>query len=279
MIRMASLEPDPMHPAQASGQNYLLNDQYKDAVNFNARVQLHERFGTNPYDWQRWVFDQLQAKPRSRVLEIGCGPARLWLNNFDRIPKNWNITLSDFSAGMLQEAQHNLQVVRHDFTFQQFDAQSIPFKEKSFDIVIANHMLYHVPDLHKALSEIRRVLTPKGRFYAATNGLTHLREMGDIVRRVEPSYRRGLVPRDAFNLEHGGEELSRWFSHVTVRVMDDGLAVTETEPLIAFILSLPVQSFMTDEKLQRLRESIDQDIQVHGTIHITRSTGMFEAMK
>ncbi len=276
---MADIELDPMHPAQTSGQNYLLNDQYKDAANLNARIQLHERFGTNPYDWQRWVFDQIQAKPRSRVLEIGCGPARLWLNNFDRIPKNWHITLSDFSPGMLHEAQHNLQAVRHDFTFQQFDAQAIPFKEKSFDIVIANHMLYHVPDLHKALSEIRRVLTPKGRFYAATNGLAHLHEIGDIVRRVEPSYRRGLVPRDAFNLEHGGEDLSRWFSRVTVRVMDDGLAVTETEPLIAFILSLPVQSFMTDEKLQRLRESIEQDIQAHGAIHITRSTGIFEASK
>ncbi len=270
---------NPMHPFQASGQNYLLHYQYKDAANLNARIQLHERFSTQTYDWQRWVFDSIQAKPRSRILEIGCGPARLWLNNFDRIPKNWHITLSDFSPGMLQEAQQNLQAVRHDFTFQQFDAQSIPFKEKSFDIVIANHMLYHVPDLHKALSEIRRVLTLKGRFYASTGGLKHLREIGDIVRRVEPSYHGGSVPRDAFNLEHGGEDLSRWFSHVTMREIDDALVVTETEPLVAFILSLPVQSFMTDEKLQRLRESIDQDIKTHGAIHITKSTGIFEALR
>ncbi len=268
-----------MNTSQASGQNYLLNDQYKDAANLNARIQLHERFSTQTYDWQRWVFDSIQAKPRSRILEIGCGPARLWLNNFDRIPKNWHITLSDFSPGMLQEAQQNLQAVRHDFTFQQFDAQFIPFKEKSFDIVIANHMLYHVPDLHKALSEIRRVLTLKGRFYASTNGLKHLREVGDIVRRVEPSYHEGLVPRDAFNLDHGGEDLLRWFSHVTMREIDDGLVITETEPLIVFILSLPVQSFMTDEKLQRLRESIDQDIKTHGAIRITKSTGIFEALR
>lgn len=276
---MPEFELDPMHPTQPSGQIYLLNDQYKDAANLNARIQLHERFSTQTYDWQRWVFDQIQAKPRSRILEIGCGPARLWLNNFDRIPQYWHITLSDFSAGMLQEAQHNLQAVQHDFSFQQFDAQSIPFKDKSFDIVIANHMLYHVPDLHKALSEIRRVLTPKGRFYAATNGLKHLQEIGGLIRRVEPSYRAGLVPRDAFNLEHGGEDLSRWFSRVTVRTIDDGLVVTETEPLIAFILSVPVQSFMTDEKLQQLRESIDRDIQEHGAIRITKSTGIFEALK
>ncbi len=276
---MAERELDIMHPSTTSGQNYLLNAQYKDAANLNARIQLHERFSTQTYDWQRWVFNTLQAKPRSRILEIGCGPARLWLNNFDRILQDWHITLSDFSAGMLQEAQHNLKAVRHDFDFQQFDAQSIPFKEKSFDIVIANHMLYHVPDLNKALSEIRRVLVSKGRFYAATNGLTHLREIGDLIRRVEPSYQRGLVPRDAFNLEHGGEALARWFSRVTVKTIDDGLVVTETEPLIAFILSLPVQSFMTDEKLQQLRESIEQDIREHGAIRITKSTGMFEAIR
>ncbi|GAC1647247.1 MAG: hypothetical protein NVS4B12_14870 [Ktedonobacteraceae bacterium] len=268
-----------MHPTQTFGQNYLLNEQYRDAIHLNARIQLHERFSTQIYDWQRWVFDSIQAGSNSRVLEIGCGPARLWLNNFDRIPNGWHITLSDFSPGMLQEAQYNLHVVRHAFTFEQFDAQAIPFKDKSFDVVIANHMLYHVPDLDKALSEIRRVLTPKGRFYAATNGLAHLREIGDIIRRVEPSYRQGMVPRDNFNLEHGAETLSRWFSHVTVRVIDDGLVVTEAEPLIAFILSTPVQSFMTDEKLQQLRENIEHDIQANGAIHITKSTGIFESLK
>ncbi len=259
--------------------SYLLNEQYKDAANLNARIQLHERFSTNPYDWQRWVFDQIQTSSKSRVLEIGCGPARLWLSNFDRIPQRWDITLSDFSPGMLQEAQQNLKIVRHPFTFKQFDVQSIPFRDKSFDVTIANHMLYHVPDLDKALSEIHRVLAPKGRFYAATGGLSHLREIADIVRRVEPSYRTGYVPRDIFNLEHGGEALSRWFSYVTMHEIDDGLMVTETEPLIAFILSMPVQSFMTDEKLQALRKSIDHDIKENGAVYITKSTGLFEASR
>lgn len=276
---MTDTTSNEMFSLSGREQTYLLNEQYKDAANLNARIQLHERFSTNPYDWQRWVFDQIRASPKSRVLEIGCGPARLWLSNFDRIPQGWDITLSDFSPGMLQEAQQNLKIVRHPFTFKQFDAQSIPFRDKSFDVIIANHMLYHVPDLDKALSEIHRVLAPKGRFYAATGGQNHLREIADIIRRVEPSYRTGHVPRDIFNLEHGGKALSRRFSHVTMREIDDGLVVTETEPLIAFILSMPVQSFMTDEKLQELRESINHDIKENGAVRITKSTGLFEAMR
>ncbi len=276
---MTQNNSNTMFPHNGQEQTYLLNEQYKDAANLNARIQLHERFSTNPYDWQRWVFDQIQAASKSHILEIGCGPARLWLSNFDRIPQGWDITLSDFSLGMLQEAQQNLKIVRHPFTFKQLDAQSIPFKNKSFDVVIANHMLYHVPNLNKALSEIHRVLAPKGRFYAATGGLNHLREIANIVRRVEPSYRTGQVPRDIFNLEHGGDALSRWFSHVTMHEIDDGLVVTETEPLIAFILSMPVQSFMTTEKLQELRKSIDQEIKENGAIHITKSTGLFVATR
>ncbi len=276
---MTQNNSNTMFPHNGREQTYLLNEQYKDAANLNARIQLHERFSTNPYDWQRWVFDQIRAKPKSSVLEIGCGPARLWLSNFDRIPQGWDITVSDFSPGMIQEAEQNLKIVRHPFTFKQFDVQSIPFRDKSFDVIIANHMLYHVPDIDKALSEIHRVLAPKGHFYAATGGQNHLREISDIIRRVEPSYRTGGVPRDIFNLENGGAMLSRHFSHVTMREIDDGLVVTETEPLLAFILSMPVQSFMTDEKLQALRESIDADIKENGAVRITKSTGMFEAMK
>ena len=40
----------------------------------------------------------------------------------------------------------------------------------TFEIVIANSMLYHVPEIDKALSEVRRVLKKDGVFYAATSG-------------------------------------------------------------------------------------------------------------
>ncbi|HET7639881.1 MAG TPA: class I SAM-dependent methyltransferase, partial [Ktedonobacteraceae bacterium] len=86
-------------------QHYLLTDQYNNAQKLEARIQLHQRFSTNTYDWHRWVFDHLTIPPDSRILELGCGPADLWRKNADRIPENWHITLSDFSPGMLQEAR------------------------------------------------------------------------------------------------------------------------------------------------------------------------------
>ena len=79
-------------------QEYLKNDQYRDASNLEARVELHRRFGTNPDGWYPWIFDVLETLPATaRVLELGCGPGYMWKECIDRIPDNWNIILSDLS--------------------------------------------------------------------------------------------------------------------------------------------------------------------------------------
>src|SRR5690348_15068423 len=112
-----------------------LREQYKDASNLKDRFQLY-RFSTNPKPWSRWIFDQFKIAPGSRILELGCGPGGLWKANLDRLPSDWDITLSDFSPGMLQEARQNLQDSNHPFHFQVFDAQSIPLEDASLDVVI-----------------------------------------------------------------------------------------------------------------------------------------------
>ncbi len=84
-----------------NNQAYLLAEQYRDDSNLASRMSLHERFSTNPYGFQRWIFDRLDLAPDARVLELGCGTGVLWLKNRDRLPEGWNITLSDLSSGML----------------------------------------------------------------------------------------------------------------------------------------------------------------------------------
>ena len=46
----------------------------------------------------------------------------------------------------------------NNVSFQQIDIQDINFPDETFDVIIANHMLYHIPDLQKALYEVKRVL-------------------------------------------------------------------------------------------------------------------------
>jgi ubiquinone/menaquinone biosynthesis C-methylase UbiE len=257
---------------QIADQVYL-REQYKNAANLNDRIQLHVRFSTNRYDFHRWVFDQLKLAPESRVLELGCGPGSLWRPNLDRVPAGWQITLTDFSPGMLEEARANL-ANGHAFAFEQADAQAIPFADAAFDAVIANHMLYHVPDRPKAFAEIRRVLRPSGRFYAATNGEAHLQEIYDLIRQFDSTV--DLWDRTAFRLEEGAAELAPYFSQVMLHRYPSALVVTEAEPLVAFVASFAGDALAGARRAEFTR-FIEQRLVADGAIHITKDTGLFEA--
>lgn len=260
----------------ATNQAHLLNQQYQDAANLNARIALHARFSLNAQGWHRWVFEQFAFPEHCRVLELGCSSGALWLKNREYIPVGWEITLSDFSAGMVDDARRSSAGVARAFIFQQIDAQSIPLPDASLDAVIANHMLYHVPDRNKALAEIRRVLKPTGTLYAATNGRDHLREISQMQQHFGIANTIG-THTDEFSLENGAEQLAPWFAHVSLRRYEDALHVNEAEPLVAFILSMSDAPHAHDARAEALRAFIVDELARTGAIHITKSTGLFLA--
>ena len=242
------------------------------------RAHLHERFSVNRYGWHRWVFDRLSFAPDCRVLELGCGPGYLWDENRDRIPEGWEITLSDPSPGMVDKARLSLGLAHQRLRFAIIDAQAIPFGPETFDGVIANHMLYHVPDQERALAEIRRVLRPGGLFYASTTGRTHLRELDDLVHRFGASpMREGMWPKPTFVLENGGDLISRWFTNVLQHRYEDSLSVTEARPLLAYVASSFTHSEAVGDSSERFDRFVERELAVHGAIHISKDSGIFEA--
>lgn len=262
-----------------SNSEYLRTQQYNDSGNLDARVRLHARFSVNKYPWQRWVFDQMKLSASMRVLELGCGPAYLWAANIDRLPARLELTLTDFSAGMLQEARARLDAAT-GIEYRIIDIQTIPYVAESFDVVIANHMLYHVPHIHNALSEVHRVLKPGGVFFASTVGRGHMRELTELVRRVEPSIAyMGNSHTEVFNLETGGEQLAEFFDKVSMHHYDDALVVTETEPLIAYIMSMTVGPDLTTAQRDSAAQVVEREFQRNKAIHITKESGLFICIK
>ncbi len=262
--------------------------QYRDASKLGARIALHRRFSTNEYPWQRWVFDQFDLPPESRVLELGCGPGDLWAENLDRVPKEWSVELTDASPGMVREAEERLGSDRR-FELRVADAQQIPFQGQSFDAVVANHMLYHVPDRARVFSEIVRVLSPDGRLYAATNGEGHMRETGWMKRILNPTHPADTATGQplGFSLENGTVQLSPWFRDLSIRRYEDVLVVTETRPLVDYLLSGAAADAAErgseggefHRRVAALTDQLERELALRGEIRITKDAGLFVARK
>ncbi len=266
--------------AGIADQQYL-SEQYRDATNLGARISLHQRFSTNKYGWQRWVFEQFNLPPECRILELGCGSGDLWFENLSCIPNGWEITLSDSSAGMLQQAQQTLSKSHRPFKFEVVDAQSIPLASERFDAVIANHMLYHVPDKARVLEEIHRVLRPGGRFYTSTVGQRHLRELTELAGRFDAalaSWGWEGLSSETFTLENGAAQISQRFTNVTLHRYEDALVITDSAPLIGYMLSGRIK--MTSDQRVAFAEFVKQELEFGGgAFHVTKDSGLFKAIR
>lgn len=221
---------------------YLRERQYVTSANLSTRIAIHERFSVARQGWHEWIFDTMALRDGTRVLEVGAGAATLWSTNAPRVP-SLELVLTDLSDGMLRDAQRAIGAVggrggvgglASTLRWAVADVQRLPFPDARFDVVVANAMLYHVPDLARAVAELRRVTRPGGVLYAATFGAAHLRELYELVA----PYRDGHPSLDSFSLETGPEVLAGAFDAVDVRRYDDALVITEAVPLLAYLDSM-----------------------------------------
>ncbi len=256
-----------------------MQDQYKDSSNLDARLVIHQRFSTNAQGWYHWIFDTLlKASMNANILELGCGSGAMWKECAHKIPDSWVITLTDLSDGMLDAAWRNLVPTGRSFKFEKVDAQVIPYGNQVFDVVIANHMLYHVPDRKKALGEIKRVLKDDGCLIATTVGKNHMQEMYQWLKRINTNPRSDMFD-NPFTLENGADELKKVFSKVErIQYLDD-LKVTELQPLMNYIHSSIGLSDIAQNELKKLEHELGEKIEEDGEIFITKDSGLFKAVK
>ncbi len=256
-------------------------DQYRDSGKFDARVRIYELYDTNPESWIRWLFERLALAPGERVLEVGCGTANLWRENAERVPRDFALVLSDQSPGMLGEARARLAETKLVPDFREADAQALPFGDQSFDLVIANHMLYHVPDRARALAEFARVLRRGGRLVVGTFPWTHLLELRELLQRF------GLVglmlaplrDPDEFDLETAAEEIARVLDVVGVERRRSALAIRTVEPLLAYVRSMGASAPLPEAALDALARHAARQLELTGALHVGIEAGVVKAIR
>jgi len=104
-----------------------------------------------------------------KILDVGCGYGDFpqYLHEQDSSWKIWGI---DISKGMIDEAKKSTD---QSIKYAVADTQKLPFKDRSFDVLVAKHMVYHIDDIRKGLNEMHRVLKDDGILIITLNSLAN----------------------------------------------------------------------------------------------------------
>ena len=255
---------------RAASQPDAMARQYSTSDNLNVRASLHEKYSVNRQGFGPWIFSHYAFKPGDRILELGCGTGSAWAGRLDALPEGCTLLLTDLSPGMLRAARAALGE-RPNLEYEIADIQSIPHPDAAFDAVIANMMLYHVPEPDQGLAQVRRVLRPGGTFYCATYG-----EHGII------EYLSGLLGgfgvRDtlnrSFTRQSGGALLGARFREVRWEDYEDALEVTDPEDVADYLYSLTGMADLDPAQRPAIVEKLRGGMR-DGVLHIPKEYGMF----
>ena len=254
----------------SSNDSAAVKAQYAVSTGLDIRLTFHEKYSTNRQGYGEWLVSQYDIRERITVLEVGCGTGSLWIGHENIVSGCKKLILADLSEGMLETAKKNLGE-RDNIEYRKADIQDLPFTNESFDVVIANSMLYHVPDIERGLREVRRVLKKGGTFYCATYGEHNFTD------KLAEWFKLGgenFKPNHNFTMQNGEGILSRFFEEITPVFYKDSLHVTKTEDLVEYLRSLASFKAVLDLPVQKIRDILKEHA-ADGTIDLSKEYGMF----
>ena len=254
----------------SSNDSAAVKAQYAVPKGLDIRLTFHEKYSKNRQGYGAWLVSHYDIRDGMTVLEIGCGTGNIWRGHEDLAAKCRKLVLTDLSEGMLEAAKNNLGE-RGNIVYRNADIQDLPFPDDTFDVVIANSMLYHVPDLEKGLREVRRVLKKGGVFYCATYGEHNFTDrLAEWFKLVGEGFR----PNHNFTMQNGKEILSSFFEDITPVFYEDSLHVTKAEDLVEYLRSLASFKTVMDLPVQKIRDIIKAHT-VDGAIDLPKEYGLF----
>lgn len=252
-------------------QKYLRDVQYRTGERLDARAHLHRTYSTGEQTLQAFAARLVDWSQVADVLEAGCGTGMFWTDGV--APTSIDLTLTDLSPGMVDEASARARGAGFDrITGRACDVQSLPFEHESFDLVMANHMLYHVPDPDLAIAELARVVRPDGTVMAATNGYGH---MGEIKQLTDEAFSdHGEELYEVFGIDTGERRLRERFAEVTWHAYDNDLIVDKPADVVAYGLSFPPGEDAGPADIERFEAAVARQF-ADGPMRIRTRAGVF----
>ncbi len=268
----------------------LIRQSYMETENLLIRQNTHAQYSNPKIDLSRWILTRHQSwRGNERVLDVSPANGLTFDSGVDIFPEGQYIA-SDLSFKLLLGARHHPQA--HHVHFLVSDTEHLAFADNSFDVVLANHMLHHVTDLHATLNELHRVLRPTGILIASTDSQYTMAEFDTLTRRAltllgrPPKSNDSFYSRfiEGFSLENGSRMLARHFRAVARHEIPSTFLFDDAKPVIKFLnssraareLSLP-EGVEWEDFITVMADQIRRLISHFGELTVNRLSGVLLA--
>jgi SAM-dependent methyltransferase len=269
-------------------QDSLSSQMYATEEPLAVRIRTHELYTQPQVDFTAWVLDHVPWRGDERVLDIGCGSGAYIEPVCRRLVRGGHMLAGDVSWGMLRDAAS--KPLPASAAVLNSDAMQLPLPDGCCDVVLANHMLFHVPQIESAVAEIHRVLRPGGYLLATTNARdsmeTFMAEMVEACHALGHSIDPPPSPALRFTLEDGRAYLQPCFPDVERDIIESALVFSEVAPPVAYIDSmrhvyaprLP-DGLIWEMLIGQVERQIRARIAAQGEYRVAKTTGVFVARR
>lgn len=262
-----------------TNQKHLKEQSYKDASKLDVRILTHQKYTQPKIDFTGWVLDHIDWQGTETAIDVGCGSG-IYADPTAARTKHY--FACDLSHGMLLDGP---AAGNHACT--NLDAMQLPFGDNTADVLMANHMIYHIPNQERAMAEFRRVLKPSGTFIAVTNSGYTMKEYRQI--RYEAfknlGYDNPTIQQSTamnFKLEDGEDLIKTAFDNVVRHDHESWLVFPDIQPVIDYFASsrdwyekyLPIPNAWGSFE-QSLRDLLTDHFAQHGEFRVSKKSGMF----
>ncbi len=270
----------------ATDSDYL-QYQYGSTEKLKIRQEAHRLYSERSDSFMSWVLDIVEPRSGDTLADIGCGPGAYYsaIAQLDAGP-SLHVLGVDMSTAMLAEAKQRGAASCITLDTIQADTQCLPLADDCCQRVMANHILYHVPDQVAALTEMARILSPGGRIVLATNDAGAGRVLEDAhdtaALALGLTCPHGLDER--FSLDHL-DLVQSVFPTARVIVREDAFLFPDSDSALRYYATgmidrvepLPTDGSHRAKLLPLVQAQLDAIIAEQGELRVPKNSGCFVA--
>ncbi|MCB9137972.1 MAG: methyltransferase domain-containing protein [Caldilineaceae bacterium] len=275
--------PKPVS-AYATDALYLA-EQYGDAERLNIRREAHRLYTESDVPWLDWMLARIAPRPGDVIADIGCGPGTYHAALAQR---GAIIVGVDTSLGMLLDARRETLQAVQPARLIQATAEQLPLADGCADCVVANHMLYHVPDQVAALREMARILKPGGRAIITTNRADASQRLHDLHDAAAEEL--GYTPLENMGLAFDGshsERVAAIFPDVTTHEYVDAFVFPDAASALRYyasgivdaIAERPADGSHRGPLLDAVARRMEAIVAEEGVLRVPKGATSFVAVK